>query len=154
MGHVGSKGGTYSSVFCALRSLFVRIICQNIAPNCVMNPVRVWLYRLCGFQIGKHVFIGMKCYLDDMDVNATVIEDNVTISYGVYFTCHGVKQDYHSIIIREGAYIGMRSCIIARTDIEIGKGSIVGAMTLVNKSVPDNVTVVGVPGKVMSSSKE
>lgn len=130
--------------------LIRRFICQNIAPNCVIAPVRIWMYKLCGFKIGKKVFIGMKCYLDDMDVKSTVIEDNVTISYGVYFACHGIKQDYHHIVIKEGAYIGMRSSIIARTDIEIGRNSIIGAMSLVNKSIPDNVTAVGVPCKIIS----
>ena len=32
-------------------------ICQNIAPNCVLTPVRIALYRLCGFKIGKGCFI-------------------------------------------------------------------------------------------------
>lgn len=27
-------------------------ICQNIAPNCVLTPVRIALYRMCGFKIG------------------------------------------------------------------------------------------------------
>lgn len=31
-------------------------ICQNIAPNCVLTPVRIGLYRMCGFKIGKYVF--------------------------------------------------------------------------------------------------
>ena len=44
-------------------------ICQNIAPNCVLTPVRIGLYRLCGFKIGKGCFIGMKCYLDDLCVD-------------------------------------------------------------------------------------
>ena len=35
----------------------------------------------------------------------------------------------------------------ARHDIEIGKEAIVGAMSLVNKSVADGETVVGVPAK-------
>ena len=33
-------------------------ICQNIAPNCILNPVRIALYRSCGIKIGKNVFIG------------------------------------------------------------------------------------------------
>ena len=41
--------------------LIRKAICQNIAPNCVLNPVRIALYRLCGFKIGKGTFIGMKC---------------------------------------------------------------------------------------------
>ena len=64
-------------------------ITQVLAPNCVFNNVRIFLYRLCGFKIGKNVFIGMRCYLDDMCYNLLTIGNNVTISYGVYFACHG-----------------------------------------------------------------
>ena len=41
----------------------------------------------------------------------------------------------------------MRANITARHDIEIGNNAIVGAMSLVSKSVADGETVVGVPAK-------
>lgn len=124
-------------------------ICQNIAPYCVLTPVRIGLYRLCGFKIGKGGFIGMKCYFDDLCVDKIVIGDNVTISYGVYFACHGPNQGHNRISIKDGAYIGMRASIIARHDIEIGENAVVGAMSLVNKSVAAATTVVGVPARVL-----
>lgn len=127
--------------------LIRKFVCQNIAPNCVLTPVRLWLYRICGFKIGKNCFIGMKCYFDDLCVDKIVIADDVTISYGVYFACHGRKQGHNSIAIKNGAYIGMRACICARHDIVIGENSVVGAMALVNKSVEDGMTVVGVPAR-------
>lgn len=126
-------------------------ICQNIAPCCVLTPVRISLYRLCGFNIGKGCFIGMKCYLDDLCVDKIIIEDHVTISYGVYFACHGRKQEHNKIIIRQGAYIGMRASIVARNNIEIGENSVIGAMALVNKSIPSNVTAVGVPCRIVTA---
>ena len=125
-------------------------ICQNIAPNCVLTPVRIGLYRLCGFKIGKGCFIGLKCYLDDLCVDKIEIGNNVTISYGVYFACHGRNQGHNRIVIKDGAYIGMRANITARHDIEIGENAIVGASTLVNKSVPPGTTCVGVPGRLLS----
>ncbi len=124
-------------------------ICQNIAPNCVLTPVRIWLYRLCGFKIGKNVFIGMKCYFDDICPENMIIEDNVGISYGVYFSCHGRKQGHHKIIIRNDAHIGFRCSILARKDIEIGERCMIGAMSFVNKSIPADTTAVGVPCKVI-----
>ena len=125
-------------------------ICQNIAPNCVLTPVRIALYRLCGFKIGRGCFIGMKCYFDDLCVDKMVIGDNVTISYGVYFACHGRKQGHNTIAIENGAYIGMRASIIARNDLVIGEEAVVGAMSLVNKSIPARTTAVGVPCKVIN----
>lgn len=128
-------------------------ICQNIAPNCVLNPVRIMMYRLCGFKIGKGTFIGMKCYLDDLCVDKILIGDNVIISYGVYFACHGPNQGHNKIIIKDNAYIGMRANIIARNDIEIGENAVIGAQSLVNKSVPAGRTAIGVPCKILEKDK-
>lgn len=75
----------------------------------------------------------MCCYLDDMCFDFMEIGENVTISYGVYFACHGKNQGHHKITIQDGAYIGMRASVIARTDVEIGKNAIIGAQTLVKE---------------------
>ena len=72
-----------------------KLFAQVVAPNCPFNNLRILIYRLCGFKIGKHVFIGMKCYLDDMCYDLLFeIGNNVTISYGVYFACHGKGQGH------------------------------------------------------------
>lgn len=128
-------------------------ICQVWAPNCTITAVRVGLYRLCGFKIGKGTFIGMKCYLDDLCVKELVIGSNVVISYGVYFSCHSPFQEHNKLMIEDGVYVGMRASIIAPKDITIGKNAIVGAMALVNKSVPAGKTVVGVPCRIIESTK-
>ena len=91
------------SIWGELWHLIRKGICQNIAPNCVLNPVRIGLYRMCGFRIGKGCFIGMKCYLDDLCVDKIVI----------------------------------------------GEGAVVGAMALVNKSIPAGATAVGVPCRII-----
>lgn len=129
-------------------------ICQNIAPNCVLTPVRKAMYRFCGFKIGKGGFIGMKCYFDDLCVDEIKIGDNVIISYGVYIACHGRKQGHNKLVIKDGAYIGMRANITARHDLVIGEGAVIGAGTLVNKSVPDGATCVGVPGRILDSEAQ
>lgn len=57
---------------------------NTISANCPFNSIRIAIYKMCEFKIGKHVFIGMKCYLDDHCYKFIKIEDNVTISYGVF----------------------------------------------------------------------
>ena len=127
---------------------FINVV---IIPNVPFSNLRVILYRyLVGYKIGKNVFIGMKCYLDDLEPQSTKIEDDVTISYGCYFALHGIGQKHSFIHIKKGVYIGMRSTIIADEEgITIGENSIVGAASLVNKSLPDNVTAAGVPAKII-----
>ena len=94
----------------------------------------------------------MRCYLDDMCYDMIDIGDNVTISYGMFFACHGRNQGHNKLIIKNGAYIGMNSSIVARSDkgLVIGENAVVGACSLVNKSVADNSVVVGVPAKEIS----
>lgn len=122
-----------------------------LIPNIPFSNLRIMFYRhIIGYKIGKNVFIGMKCYLDDLEPRCTIIEDNVTISYGCYFALHGKNQIHTNIVIKKGAYIGMRATIIAGKDgICIGENAIVGASSLVNKSVSDNCTSVGNPARVI-----
>lgn len=126
----------------------------SIIPYIPFNNIRIALYKLLGYKIGKNCFIGMRCYLDDMCYNLITIGNNVTISYGVYFACHGINQTHNHIVISDGAYIGMRATIIAPDSkgVCIGKNAIVGAMTLVNKDVPTGSTAVGVPCKIIDKS--
>lgn len=87
---------------------------NTVAANCPFNCMRIAIYKMCGFKIGKGTFIGMKCYLDDLCYDIIKIGNNVTISYGVFFACHGRKQGHVPIVIEDGAYIGMRANIISK----------------------------------------
>lgn len=124
-----------------------------VIPTLPFNGMRIVGYRLCGYKIGKDVFIGMRCYLDDMCYDKIVIGDHVTVSYGVYFACHGRKQGHNLLIIRDGAYIGMKAAIVAREDMEIGEKAVVGACTLVNRSIPANATAVGIPCRILKDKQ-
>lgn len=145
------------SLFTYIKKLFRKWICQCLAPNCIFNSIRILLYRLCGFKIGKNVFIGMKCYLDDMCYDLLTIGNSVIISYGVYFACHGRYQGHYPIRIEDKAYIGMRASIISKNidgsenGVNIGEGAVVGACTLVNKNIPAGATAVGVPCRIIES---
>lgn len=126
-----------------------------IIPTIPFNNFRVQCYRWCGYKIGKNTFIGMRCYLDDMCYDLIEIGDNVTISYGVFFACHGRNQGHNKLIIKNGVYIGMNSSIIARSDegIVIGENVIIGACSLVNKSISENTVAVGVPVRIIRKNE-
>ncbi len=127
----------------------------KIIPFMVFNSWRIFFYRLCGYQIGKNVFIGMRCYLDDLAPELFTVEDNATISYGVFFACHGRKQEHTPITIKKGAYIGMRASVISgKNGVVIGEKAMIGACALGNKSVPDFSTAVGVPCRVIDKSRK
>ena len=135
------------SLWTAIKKPIRKWFSAVLIPHIPFNNLRVTCYRLCGYRIGKNTFIGMCCYLDDLCFDKIEIGCDVTISYGVYFACHGHNQGHNKIIIKDGVYIGMRSSIIAPNDVTIGENAIVGAASLVNRSVDKNVIVVGVPAK-------
>jgi len=144
---IGSKSILRKAKDCIRKYFSVVII-----PNIPLNGLRCILYRFCGYNIGKHVFIGMRCYLDDLEPAMLMVEDNVTISYGTYFCCHGKKQKHTPIKIKKGAYLGMRCCVVSgKTGVTIGEQAVVGACSLVLKDVPDCATVAGVPAKVLEN---
>ena len=139
-----------------IRKYFV----NTVAANCPLNWMRILIYRIFGFKIGKKVFIGMKCYLDDMCYDLMKIGNGVTISYGVYFACHGKNQGHYPIVIEDGAYIGMRANVISRNrdksvdGVRIGANATVGACSLVNCHVPPGATAVGVPCRILNNDME
>lgn len=141
---------TQISIWGGIKKMVRKFFSQSVIPFIPFNSTRVVGYRMCGFKIGKDCFIGMRCYLDDLCYDKMEIGNSVTISYGVFFACHGRKQGHNRIIIKDGAYIGMRASIIApKGDVVIGERSIVGAQTLVNVSIPDRRYAVGIPCKIL-----
>jgi acetyltransferase-like isoleucine patch superfamily enzyme len=121
-----------------------------VIPSVPFSGLRVSLYRLLGYRIGKNVFIGMQCYLDDMDPKCTTIEDGAVISYCVKFSIHGKGQGHTPIRIEKGAYIGMGAMLLSgKNGIVIGEGAMIGAGSVVTRSVPARKVAVGVPARVV-----
>lgn len=55
-------------------------------------------------------------------------------------------------VIGDNVFIGANTCILG--GVKIGNNVTIGAMSLVIMDIPDNCTAVGIPAKVISSSKE
>lgn len=54
------------------------------------------------------------------------------------------------IIFEEGSWIGQNTCFIAREEgLRIGKRCVIGAGSIVTKSIPDYSVVAGVPAKII-----
>lgn len=140
------------SIFTIIAKPIRKFFSAVIIPTIPFAGMRISAYRMCGYKIGKNCFIGMRCYLDDMCYDKIKIGNNVTISYGVFFACHGRKQGHNEINIEDNAYIGMNASIVARTPITIGQSAVVGACTLVNKNIPAQMTAVGIPARIISNN--
>ena len=127
----------YSLLFLVWKSIrkFLNVV---VIPDIPFNMIRILMYRMLGFRIGKCCQIGMKCYMDDVAPEKTVIEDHVTISYGCYFTVHGPPHaGCNELRICEGTYIGMCVNLIAgKGGMTIGRNCVIGAVPLVRSPFP------------------
>lgn len=86
-------------------------------------------------RIGKHCIVNTGASVD----HDCIIEDYVHIS--PHATLCG------NVTVEEGTWIGAGA--IVKQGVKIGKWVIVGAGSVVINDIPDNVTVVGVPAKII-----
>jgi sugar O-acyltransferase (sialic acid O-acetyltransferase NeuD family) len=85
--------------------------------------------------IHPHTHINLGCTIGH-DVN---IKEFVTLSPGVHISGNA--------FIGVGTFIGTGAVVVER--VNIGRWCHIGAGAVVTKDVPDNTTVVGVPGKIV-----
>ena len=106
-------------------------------------------------EVGRDVVVG-----DNTNISAgvfipenVIIEDNVFVGPHAVFTndknppSFGEWRKEEPTIIKSGASIGANSTILP--NLTIGKNSVVGAGAVVTKNVPDGVTVVGSPARIL-----
>ena len=98
-----------------------------------------------GAEIGERLFIdhGMGVVVGE----TTIIGDEVTIYQGVTLGGTGKEQGKRHPTIGNGVVIGAGARVLG--NIEIGHNSRIGAGSVVLRSVPDDSTVVGVPGHII-----
>jgi len=105
--------------------------------------------------IGNQCYIGRDCIIDLM--GKVEIKSRATLSHRIVLNTHtdsgrsplkngDLKNSYGNITIEEGTYIGTGVTVLE--NVVIGKKTIVGAFSLVNKSIPANEKAFGVPCKV------
>jgi maltose O-acetyltransferase len=148
-------------------------------PHFVGSRVRVTALRLAGFDIGhgtlmyglptltgphglqRNLHIGRFCRFNVgcyIDLGAPVcFSDYVSIGHQVLLltTSHEIGQIdrragpvvSRTISIGKGVWLGARSVIMP--GITIGAGAVVGAGAIVNRDVPDNAIVGGVPARII-----
>ncbi len=125
-----------------------------------LNLIRVNAFRLCGFKIGKNVYIGNGLLIIINSKNKTnqlIIGDRVSIAPRVTIVLASGANNSRlmkhipimegNVELCEDCWIGTGSIILPR--ITIGKNSIVAAGSVVTKDVDPFTVVAGVPAKVI-----
>lgn len=136
---------------------------------------KIWAFAQVGenAKIGKNCVIGNGAYIDRNVIigdnvkihnkallyNGLMVEDGCFIGPGACFTNdrfpkYNKTRDLKgaSWRVREGSSIGANATILP--DIDIGKNAVVGAGSVVTKSVPDGAVVCGNPAKVIEQARQ
>lgn len=112
-------------------------------------------------QIGNNVQIND--YVHIGAVHSIILEDNVLLASKIYISDHnhgsyeGVnnsnpksipierKPGFKPVLIKKNVWIGESVCVLP--GVTIGEGSIIGALSVVSKDIPDFTIAVGSPAK-------
>ena len=117
-----------------------------------LHPKYYFLIQHKGkLKLGENTDIGAFTYINAK--HGVVIERNVQIgSHCSIYTISTIDNKMGEVIIKENARIGTHSTIMP--GVTIGKNSIVGAYSFVNKNIPDNAVAYGVPVKIIRKNRE
>ncbi|KXS41630.1 MAG: galactoside-O-acetyltransferase [Methanolobus sp. T82-4] len=130
---------------------------KYIAKNSPFYPLRIFLYKKCGYRIGESVYIAEGLTIAEKldDIDNIIIGDRVAIGPNVILLSSSdpnnsriypyVKIHRGKVTVADDAWIGAGSIIMP--DIYIGEGSVVGAGSVVTKNVEAFSIVAGVPAK-------
>lgn len=133
-----------------LRYLYFKSISLKCGENVFIGE-NVWLFSPDKIECGKNVSIHPMCYIDA--TGFIEIGDDVSIAHGVTIlsTTHkfvdvnvnikdqGIEEK--KTIIENNVWIGAKATILS--GIRVGRGSIIGANSVVTHNVPENSVVGG-----------
>ena len=98
------------------------------------------------FRLGYKTDLGAFTYLNAQ--HGIVIEDLVQIgSHCSIYSISTIDNKQGLVTLKKNCKIGSHSVIMP--GVTVGENSIVGAFSLVNQDIPDNVIAVGIPAKII-----
>lgn len=101
-------------------------------------------------KLGENTDIGAFSYINAQ--NGVAIERDVQIgSHCSIYSVSTIDGKGGRVVLKENCRLGAHSTVMP--GVTIGKNSIVGAHSFVNKDLPNNVVAVGCPAKIIKRLK-
>jgi acetyltransferase-like isoleucine patch superfamily enzyme len=139
---------------------------KKFSPSSEIRP-GVYIVGCSNIEIGRRVVIRPGSMLfgeSNSLISSIIIEDDVMLGSGVHIYINNHKfesvdlpfidQGYYAdeqVLVKRGSWIGAN--VIILPGVTIGINTVVGAGSVVTKSLPDNVLAVGNPAMVIRSLK-
>jgi len=134
----------------------------NIDPSFTFNGIGIQLYGDGEIKLGKNSYIGNYSAIQARHGCKVFVGENCAISHNVrIYTANrsaddvvkGINKKEASIVtgdvfIDDGVWIGAN--VVVLQGVSIGKYSVIGANSVVNRSIPDHCVAGGVPAKVIN----
>jgi acetyltransferase-like isoleucine patch superfamily enzyme len=145
--------------FFFLMKKLVNICLYRFSFFCPLNSLRIKCHKLRGVKIGKNVYIGTQCSIDNAYPEFVYIEDNVSIASECLIIAHSNPYKHFSgvtearvspVLIKNGAWLGVRSTLLP--GVNIGERAIVSAGSVINSDVPPCCIVAGNPAKIVAKN--
>ncbi|RMB57407.1 serine acetyltransferase [Dokdonia sinensis] len=113
-----------------------------------------WIEILTGITLPYSATIGDGLYIGHHSgiiiSSDAVIGNHCNIAQGVTIGVSGRGERRGVPIVGDRVYIGANAVLVGK--IKVGSHSVIGANSLVSGNVPEGVTVLGVPAKVVSQN--
>ena len=115
--------------------------------------------RAMGMHIGRDVNLPASTWIDTSHCYLISIGDHTGLGPDCLILAHDAQMDEYldaarlgRVVIHESCHIGARTVILA--GVEIGPRTLVGANSVVSKSLPPDTVCAGNPAKVICSLEE
>jgi len=123
---------------------YVVIMLGRITPS---FRLKNWMYRtILRAKVDKHAAIGLEVTLDIFYPHMITIEEDAIVGFASTILCHEYAADWYRtgpVVIQRRATIGANTTLLP--GVIVGEGSVVSAMSLVNRDIPPGEMWGGVP---------
>lgn len=111
-----------------------------------------WLVQHAeGLELGYKTDIGAFTYINAL--HGVVLEDFVQVgSHCSIYSVSTIDEKQGKVVLKRNCRIGSHSVVMP--GVTIGQNTIIGALSFVNKDIPDNCVACGVPARIIRELPE